>query len=204
MSEFRIKEVEVGGVFNLDRYENVRVAIRVVVNKPEDIGAVFDKLGVLVEQTAKIQKVCRRWKDLAKNVEWKIGELRKRAKEELEEGKRALEKARKEAEQLLKKLNLNLLPEDVRKKVEEDPVNAFKLGIVSTECLYIRDHEQYVRRAKQLEEEAAKLEEALEKLRQLYSEMKAKLHEGKLAEAAEAAAKLWEAYETMAKPYIEW
>ena len=124
MSEFRIKEVEVGGVFNLDRYENVRVAIRVVVNKPEDIGAVFDKLGVLVEQTAKIQKVCRRWKDLTKNVEWKIGELRKRAKEELKEGKRALEKARKEAEAIfhLRSSNPSYLHPDsnVHVKVEPD------------------------------------------------------------------------------------
>lgn len=204
MSElFKIKEVEIGGVFNLDKYENVRVSIRVIVNKPENVGKVFDELASLVEKTGIIQKACRRWKDLHDLVIKEINHYMGSAAEYKRSAERALERARKEAEQLIKKLNLELLPEEVKKKIQEDPVNAFKLGIISTECLYISDYASYIKMAKDCEEKAAKLKEELKELNKLYDEMKNKLHQGKLAEAAEAATKLWKRYEELAK-IVRW
>ena len=56
----QVKEVEIGGVFALDRYENVRVVIRATVSD-EELGRAVDWLCDTVEKVADIARAVRRW-----------------------------------------------------------------------------------------------------------------------------------------------
>ncbi len=189
-----IKEIELGGVFNLDKYENVRVSLRVTVNSGEDIGKVFDQLGELVEKLGLIQRVIRRWKDLREEIRRDIKHFLREADKEREWARRAEENARREAEEALRNLNLDVLSEEARKLVEKDPVNVFKLGLVSTKCMFLDEAKKHLKEAEGYENRARELEKKLEELTKTYREMKEKLWQGKLSEAAEIATKLWEEY----------
>jgi len=199
-----VKEVEVGGVFNLDKYENVRVSVRVVVNKPEDVGKVFDITFELAEKLGLIGKVLRRVKRMEEILHEKARRKREHAEQRRKDAAEAQLRAKMEAEKHLKKLCLDMFPEEVRKKVQEDPTNIFKLGLVSTECLYLRNIDEYLEEAKKLEEEAEKLDkEAMETIATTVK-MRELIRQGKIGEAAEIAKKLWEKYEQLKKEEPFW
>ena len=196
----KVKEVELGGVFNLDKYENVRISVRAEVE--EGVGEALEQLSKLVEDLAVVQKVIRRWKDIFEYLtreEKSLEESIKRAEEQAVEW---LMRAEKEARKHLEKLNLSLFPEEVRKKVAEDPVNVFRLGLVSTECAYLRDHEEFRKRAEKLREELKQLQSRKADATSKYSTMRMLIKTGKIEEAAEMARDLWQLYEELQEKHV--
>jgi len=195
----RVREVEVGGVFGLDKYENVRVSIRVVVEDDAELGEAIDWLAETTEKVADIIRVVRRWKDVESTVSSSI-ECHRRSAERLRKDAEELrEKLREEARQLLRNLNLAILPEDIRKKVEEDPLNIFTCGLATSSCVRLADIDRYLRKAEEEEARARELEEKLGNYREKFFEMKRLAKRGRIDEAWKLAQEIWRFYEEECK-----
>jgi hypothetical protein len=192
----QVKEVEIGGVFTLDRYENVRVVIRAAVSD-EELGKAVDWLCDTAEKVADIARAVRRWKDAEEMANGRVLRCLRAAREHREDAEEMREKLREEAAALAKNLNMELLSPEVRKKIEEDPINVFTCGVAIPTCVRLDSIEQRLSEAERLEKEAEELKKKLKHYSDIYNNMRLLVRENKIDEAWALAKEVLKFYEEL-------
>jgi hypothetical protein len=192
----QVKEVEIGGVFALDKYENVRVVIRAAVSD-EEFGKAVDWLCDTAEKVADIARAVRRWKDAEEMANGRVLRYLRAAREHREDAEEMRKKLREEAAALVKNLNLELLPPEVRKKIEEDPINVFTCGVAVSTCVRLDSIEQHLSEAERLEKEAEELKKKLKHYSEVYNNMRQLVKENRIDEAWALAKEVLKFYEEL-------
>jgi len=189
----QIKEIEIGGVYNLDNYENIRIALRATISENE-LGEAIHQLSDITEKIVDIVRVVRRWKDIEDNIRLKIRKLIENAESRRIRAKELRDSLREEALKLMKNINIDILPNDIKKKILEDPINLFTCGLASS-CISLNNIEHNELSAIELEKEANEYKKKLEEYRDIYIKMKELIKDEKIDDAYVLAKRILNFYE---------
>ena len=155
-----MRELEVGGVYNIGEYENVRIAVRVSCEggAGKALREAMSLLGMLAEVTVTMRLAYRKLNSLNRMA----AEYAERAKEAREDAERERERARELAREKLQAIVEHLDPQ-VRKALEEQPEVAFEMGLLDSSCIRLgyKEREEDARRYEELAREATEEAEEL-------------------------------------------
>ena len=175
----RVRELEFGGVWNIGGYENVRLCVR-VATEGREAGDVLAELMQLVRDLAEFSVAVRQ----AYRARERLLDMWKRSLEEAEIKSRRLEarreEYREEARRRLEKINLELLPEDVRRQITEEPLKAFCLGVLDPSCVNLRELDWLKQEADQARKEAEEYQRKAEEVKSLVDGIIRELRQGAL------------------------
>ncbi len=196
-----IKEIEIGGVWTIGNYENVKLAIRYSVENEGELAAITDILGRLsriVWALRKINDELNENREVIKSISRRLGDLRERKE-------KCIAEFREKVNEIIEKYKDILKPEvieEINKLVGQGEYNVCleKLTHIA-ECerlpncsYYINEYEGAVKNINSLKEENNKL-----------LELKNKIHEALKNNDIETAYKLSINYlATKKRTYEEW
>ena len=180
-----VREIELGGVYNLGNYENLRISVRVAA-RPGRLGETLAELAETVDKLAEIAAALRKAASGAREKYEAYERLIKEAERYEERAVEAKEKIRSEARKRLEPIIDKLAPE-IRAILEKEPEKAWELGVLDKSCVYLRDYNEYIEEARKHRELAEKQLEEAKQLNELRSRIIQLLRSEKIEEAYKLA-----------------
>jgi len=179
----KLKEVEVGGVWNLGNYENLKLSLRYEVKDEGEVAKVVDVIGKVSYVVATLRILYDRFNRLQDEIIELDGRLAE-ARRELEDCRR---EQRRQVEEILGKYRDVLKPdvvEEVKRMLDEGKTDVCleKLSKI-VECERIRNCEYYEEKYRGTHERLGKAKEEIKGIHEAIQKLRSTLESGSIDEA---------------------
>jgi len=179
----KLKEVEIGGVWNLGNYENLKLALRYEVESEGEIARVVDVVGKASYIVSTLRILYDKYYKLQDEIIELDGRLTE-ARRELEDCRR---EQRRQVEEILGKYSNVLKPEvieEVKARLEsgEYKVCIEKLSKI-VECERIRNCEYYEEKYRETHERLGRAKEEVKGIHEAIQKLRSTLESGGIDEA---------------------